>query len=75
MLLDALSATAHDLVFGLLAAVVLLVLGYLLIRSDQKEQARCKVYIEETVPSFQWPPRPKPAVAPERHLGKTRVGL
>lgn len=62
----------------LLAAVMFI--GYLLVRSNdklrQREDARrCRVTVEEVVPAFQWPPRPKPAAAPERHLGKTRVGI
>lgn len=56
-------------------------IGYLLVRSGnalkRREQERCRVYVEETVPAFQWPPRPRPAATDfaADHKSRTRVGL
>jgi hypothetical protein len=40
-------------------------IAYLLVRSNEKlrkrENERGRVEVEEFVPAFQWPPRPKPA--------------
>jgi hypothetical protein len=66
MLLDALSATAHDLAIGLalsLAAVFLLLLiRSLWIRSNlklkEREAALRQKESKELIPAFIWPPKP-----------------
>jgi hypothetical protein len=65
MLLDALSQTAHDLAIGLAAGLVLLLLGYLIVRSNlrlkEREAALRQKESEEVVPAFSgpldWPPK------------------
>jgi hypothetical protein len=46
-------------------------IAYLLVRSNEKlrerENARGRVEVEETVPAFIWPPKPKPAEHPRAH--------
>lgn len=69
MLLNALSATAHDLAIGLAGAFFLAAVLYLLIRSNERlrkrEDSRREEENEEVVPAFQWPP--KPAEHPGAH--------
>lgn len=62
-------------------AALVFVIGYLLVLSGnaqkRREQERCRVYVEERVPAFQWPPRPRPAATDfaADHKSRTRVGL
>jgi hypothetical protein len=62
MLLDAFSQTAHDLAIGLGAGLVLLLLGYLIVRSNERlrerEEAREQAEIEAAHPAWDWPPKP-----------------
>lgn len=83
MILDGLSATAHDLAVGFGLAALAALFLYLLVLSNRalkkrEDKRRCGVHVEEVEPAFsQFPPKWKPASSSfaEDHRTRERVGL
>lgn len=81
-MLNALLATAHDLMVGLALASLAAALIAGLVRSNRalrgREQVRSRVRVERTgEPDWSFPPRPRPAATDfaADHRSRTRVGL